>query len=86
MAGVQDALDAGDPATAIRRFLDFTLAPDGFGGLSPGVQAVMLANAHVLPLLLPRRPGSVHLRRRRADQHADPPRSPAKRTLRLFGR
>ena len=52
MAGVQAALDAGDPAAAVRRFLDFTLAPAGFGGLSPEVQAVMLANAHVLPLLL----------------------------------
>jgi non-heme chloroperoxidase len=52
MAGVQDALKAGNDAAAIRRFLGFTLAPSGFGSLSAGSQNAMEANARVLPLLL----------------------------------
>ena len=52
MGEVQDAFKGGNDLAAIRRFLDFTLAPNGFGSLSAETQAVMQTNARVLAFVL----------------------------------
>ena len=52
MSRVQDALRADNGAEAIKRFLDFTLAPATFSGLHDDLRSAMLANAAILRLLL----------------------------------
>ena len=85
MAGVQDALDAGDTGRghqAVPR-----LHPGAgriWWPLSRGVQAVMLANAHVLPLLLRGAPAPFTCADAGRIKACRPSWSTGERTLRLF--
>jgi pimeloyl-ACP methyl ester carboxylesterase len=83
MSRVQDALKADNGAEAIKRFLDFTLAPASFSGLHDDVRSAMLANAAVLRLLLRSTPAPFTC------EHAMSIRAPSllvtgARTVRLF--
>ena len=49
MAPVKQAIEASNNDEAVRKYLDYWLAPRGFAGLSASDRAVVLANAGSLP-------------------------------------